>query len=309
MAVAAETLTLLVRRWWLITLLTALGAGGGLAYALLAPPEYTAKAYVVVVAQNPGDSTAVSYAQAYARIAGQGDALNAAAEASDGATSVKELRRNVRASASPDAPVIEVTGSAGSARRAADLANLLADGLISTANSHRSDTRMRLALLSAAGPPADPTSPQMALSVAVGAAVGLLLGALALLGGTNRASADRKRADRVPVGPTEPAADTAVPDLDRWTGRAPVIVTGTSAGGEQQGASANYGHDGQNEAGRAPETVRGAAAVADQQPPQASDGYDKTDEDDRMRDDDDNGEPHRPARQRQRRRRVAGANS
>jgi uncharacterized protein involved in exopolysaccharide biosynthesis len=193
MAMAAETWNTVARRWWLIVLLTGLGAGAGLAYALISPPEYTAKAYVAVVAENPGDSSAVSYAQAYSRIAGQGDALQAAADASDGSASVTELRRNVLAAASPDAPVIELTGTAGSAERAAELVNLLANGVIETANSHTADTRMRLAMLSAALPPADPTSPQVLLAVAVGAAAGLLLGGLAFLARGERHQPDRPR--------------------------------------------------------------------------------------------------------------------
>ena len=191
MAGAAERLTQLVRRWWLIGLLTILGALAGLGYVLATDPVYTAKAYVVVVAQNPSDNAAVSYAQAFARIADEGAALNAAAEASNGTESVNELRQQVRASTSPDAPVIELTGSAASAPRAADRANLVADGLVTTANSHATDTRMRLTLLSGAVSPADPTSPHLALSVAVGAAVGLLLGGLAMLAQTSRAGPDR----------------------------------------------------------------------------------------------------------------------
>ncbi|SRR6266568_57446 len=229
MAGKAQIMTRLVR-WLLLGLVTALGALAGLGYVLLSHPVYTAKAYVLVVAQNPGDSTsAVSYAQAYARIAGQGEALNAAATASNGAASVSELRSQVRASTSPDAPVIEVTGSAGSARHAADLANLVAIGLVSTANDHSADTRMRLTVLSAAIPPADPASPRPALDIAVGAAMGLLLGGLALLAGPGRGGADTGRVRRTTVNRTEPAEGAAVPEMWRWTGRAPVTVAPAAA--------------------------------------------------------------------------------
>jgi capsular polysaccharide biosynthesis protein len=213
MAGAAETMTRLVRRWWLTGLLTILGALAGLGYALASDPVYTAKAYVVVIAQNRSDNVAVSYAQAFARIADQGAALNAAAEASNGTESVSELRRQVRASASPDAPVIELTGSAVSARRAADMANLVADGLVTTANSHAADTRLRLTVLSTAVSPADPTSPHLALSVAVGAAVGLLLGGLAMLAQASRSGADRNLS---PSASFNRAADgTAAPNGPR----------------------------------------------------------------------------------------------
>jgi capsular polysaccharide biosynthesis protein len=233
MATLAETLNALVRRWWLIGLLTLVGSLAGLGYALLSPATYTARAYVVVVAQTPGDTTAVSYAQAYARIAGQGEVLSAAASAGNGAASPTELRRDVHAATSPDAPVIEVSGSAGSARHAADLANLVANGLVSTANDHGSDTRMKLSVLSAAVPPTDPVSPQPVLDVAVGAATGLLLGGLALLAGAGRtAQAEPGRrtatpADQTPPPPDrhgEPADGVAVLDAQRWTGRAVVAV-------------------------------------------------------------------------------------
>lgn len=186
MAMAAELRNTATRRWGLLALLTVLGAVIGLAYALIRPPEYTAKAYLAVVAQTPGDNSAVSYAQAYARIASQGDALQTAADASAGSASVEELRRSVVAAASPDAPVIELTGAADSAERAANLVNLVANGLTTTANTHTADTRVRVVPLSAALPPADPTSPQLPLAVAVGAAAGLLLGGLAFLTGGER---------------------------------------------------------------------------------------------------------------------------
>jgi capsular polysaccharide biosynthesis protein len=221
MAGTAETLTGLLRRWRLAGLLTVLGAVAGLGYTLVSQPVYAAKAYVAVVAQNPSDTTAVSYAQAYARIAGQGEALSVAASASNGAVSVSELRHYVRASSSPDAPVIEVTGTAGSASRAADLANLMARGLVSTANRHSADTRMKLFVVSAATSPADPTSPQPPLDIAVGAAVGLMIGWLAVLAGAGRAGPNASQDLPASVRGATPAGAATRSNLPRWTERAP----------------------------------------------------------------------------------------
>lgn len=219
------------RRWGVLVLLTVLGAVAGLAYALIRPPEYTAKAYLAVVAQNPGDSSAVSYAQAYSRIASQGDALKAAADASAGKATVQDLRHSVLAAASPDAPVIELTGAANSADRAADLVNLLADGLTKTANAHTGDTRVRVALLSAAVPPADPTSPQLPLAVAVGAAAGLLLGGLAFLGLGERKSPHRVSGPQVAEATGSDTTETVsttdgnvIQRLTSWRARTPVKV-------------------------------------------------------------------------------------
>ncbi len=204
MAGAAKILKGLVRRWWLVGVLVVVGALAGLGYARWTPLTYTSNAYVVVVAQNEGDNTsAVSYAQAYARIAEQGDVLDAAVAASHGTVSVSELRRQVRASSSPDTPIIEISGSAGSASRAANLTNLVAGGLIKAANRHGTDTRMTLTLLSGAAPPADPTSPQLTVDVAVGVAMGLLLGGLSVLAGAGR-TGDRSRPAE-PSGPFEPS--------------------------------------------------------------------------------------------------------
>lgn len=214
-----------IRRWWTVGLLFVIGAAAGLGYAALAPSAYTAKAYVAVVAQNPADSaSAVSFAQAYARIADQADALNAAAAASSGTITPGLLRQQVQASASPDTPVIEITGSARSGRQAAQVANLLASGLIQTANNHAADTRMRLTLLSGAVPPMDPSSPRLPLDVAVGAAVGLLLGGLALMAGT---SAPGPRGS--PRTSASSTPDAAIgPEQDGTTG--PSAGVPTSAG-------------------------------------------------------------------------------
>lgn len=213
----------LVRRWWLIGTFIVLGAVAGLAYGLLRPPVYAAKAYVVVVAQNSGDSTAVSYAQAYARIAGQGEVLATAASASNGTATPAELRSAVRASSSPDAPIIEITGSGRPAGHSADLANLVANALTGTANRSSADTRVRLVLVSAAVAPVDPASPRPPLDVAVGAAAGLLLAGLAMLGRSGRTVAGGDQRYMPVETEAGPVDGTGTPDSRRWIGTAPAL--------------------------------------------------------------------------------------
>ena len=233
-----------LRRSWPLGALVLLGALLGLAYGLLRPPVYAAKAYVVVVAKDSNDSTAVSYAQAYARIAGQGQVLATAASASNGTATPEELRSSAQASSSPDAPVIEITGSGRSAAHSADVANLVANALADTANRSSTDTKVRLVLLSAAAAPSSPASPRPVLDVAVGAAAGVLLAGLALLGRSGRT--DRGGGQpRVPSAETpagekpaseKPASSTPVidgaapeeiiapaPDAQRWIGTAPAL--------------------------------------------------------------------------------------
>jgi capsular polysaccharide biosynthesis protein len=226
MTLAAEVLAQLVRRWWLAGALAVFGALAGLTYALVTPSVYTATAHVIVIAQNDGDGlAAVNYAQAYARVATQGQVVDAAARRSNGAATKEDLQGNVRVASSPDAPVVEITGTASSPTRAAELANLVANGLVDSANRHTTQTRMSLTVFSEATPPGQPTSPRLGLSVAVGAATGLLVGGLALLLGAGRIPAR----DPLGVGTARPAGRRyapPLPDARRWTGRAPVADNG-----------------------------------------------------------------------------------
>src|SRR5690348_9048623 len=102
----------LVRRFGLLLLLTLIGAGAGAAYAAVKTPTYTAKSYVVANG-DPGDAnTALNFAQAYGRIATSGAILDQAAVALG---SDQSGLRQVTASTSPDAPMIEIVATGTSA--------------------------------------------------------------------------------------------------------------------------------------------------------------------------------------------------
>jgi len=211
-------------------LLTLSGAIGGMAYALLTPSVYVANAHVIVVPQSDADiSTAVNYAQAYARIATEGQTLDAAATGSKGAISRRELQENVRASSSPDASVIEITASATTASRAADLANAVARGLQDTGNRRTSDTRVRLAIFNEATAPMDPAAPQPLVDIAVGAALGLLVGGLWVLTSAGRSTDFIERLQH--------AAGAMTADERRRIGRtvAPAVPNGMQTGDRLDG--------------------------------------------------------------------------
>ncbi|MEV6212489.1 lipopolysaccharide biosynthesis protein [Kitasatospora sp. NPDC051914] len=168
-----------VRRWWPVVLAVPLGAGAGAGYAAVAPAAYTANSYVVVVAQNPGEgATAVNFAQAYGRLAGQPQVL-AAAAARTGRT-VSALEETVRGTTSPDAPMIEITGTGPLPGDAVQAADAVATSLIAFANTSSQDTGVKLVPLARAASPDGPSSPSAALDTAVGAAAGVLVGALAM---------------------------------------------------------------------------------------------------------------------------------
>ncbi|WP_371479018.1 Wzz/FepE/Etk N-terminal domain-containing protein [Kitasatospora sp. NBC_00315] len=170
----------LARRWWPVALAVPLGAAAGAGYAVAAHPVYAASAYVVVAPQNPGDgASAVSFAQAYGRLAGQPQVL-AGAAAATGRT-VPQLAALVHGTTSPDAPVIEITGTGARPKEAAQAADAVAGSLVVFGNTSTAETGVKLVPLAAAAASDQPTSPSKQLDVAVGAAAGVLIGALVMM--------------------------------------------------------------------------------------------------------------------------------
>lgn len=169
-----------VPRWLPLPLGLGLGLVAGLGYGLAAAPQYAATSYVMVVPQHLGDpSAALGFAQAYGRVV-TGSAVLAGAQAA-AHVGAPDLKERVTAETSPDAPMISVTGTAGRARPAAAIANAVAQSLAATGNRDAASTGVRLLVFSPAAAPTSPASPSAALSGAVGASAGGLLGALALL--------------------------------------------------------------------------------------------------------------------------------
>ncbi|GJF30866.1 hypothetical protein KNE206_35660 [Kitasatospora sp. NE20-6] len=191
-----------LRRWWPLALAVPLGAAAGAGYAAVAPVVYTANSYVVVVAQSPGEGgAAVNFAQAYGRLAGQPQVL-AAAAAKTGRT-VSALESAVRGTTSPDAPVIEITGTGPAAADAVKAADAVAASLIAFAGTSASDTGVKLVPLARAASPDAPSSPSAALDTAVGAAAGVLVGALAVMA-RRRPGAEPEADAGAPPVPAQP---------------------------------------------------------------------------------------------------------
>ncbi|GAA2234695.1 MULTISPECIES: YveK family protein [Kitasatospora] len=198
----------LTRRWWPVALAVPLGALAGAGYGLLAHPSYAANSYVVVVSQGPGESsTAVNFAQAYGRLAGQPQVLAGAAAQLD--ETIAELAERVRGTTSPDAPVIEITGTGERPKEAVRAADAVARSLVAFADTSSKETGVRLVPLAPAAAPEGPSSPSVQLDTAVGTAAGVLVGALVMM--TRRRPA------------TAPAAAVPLP--------APASAPGTRAGG------------------------------------------------------------------------------
>jgi capsular polysaccharide biosynthesis protein len=200
-----------VRQGGVLAATVLLGALGGVLYGVWTAPVYTADAHVVVVATaEQDDTTAVKFAQAYGRIAGDSAVLSGTPLAVGG-RSVADLRREVRVATSPDAPLIQITGSAPDAAAAAQVANQVADSLISFGNARSTQTRVRVSSFAQASVPDEPTSPNKPLALAVGIAAGVLVGGFATTAGIG-AGWRRRRAEPISL----PAAAALVNGAARY---------------------------------------------------------------------------------------------
>jgi hypothetical protein len=158
------------------------GALGGFAYGNLKSPTYSATSFVLVVGQPDAGPAAVNFAQAYARLAPRPETLAWSSKGMPPAVR-ERARHNLQASASPDTPLVRLTGTADTPVRAAEYANTAADALVRYGVAHQQDTGVRVALMTEADTPLTPSSPNLPMNVAVGTATGLLLGGLVAVTG------------------------------------------------------------------------------------------------------------------------------
>ncbi|MFE3864946.1 YveK family protein [Streptomyces goshikiensis] len=176
--------------WWPLSLCAALGLASGGAYGVIKIPEYAATSFVIAVpAEATGPTTAVGFAQVYARIA-TSDATLAYAQQRVG-IEVGKLRTQVRTEASPDSPVIAVTGTSKSPAEAADIANVVADGLSLAGNQAAKATGVKLQVFGKALAPTKPQTADPLLSAAVGLCAGTLIGSLWVLARPRRKSSEQ----------------------------------------------------------------------------------------------------------------------
>ncbi|GGX86068.1 lipopolysaccharide biosynthesis protein [Streptomyces anandii] len=184
--------------WSLLAAGAVVGCLLGGAYGVLKAPVYTATSYVVAVPTEKSDPALASgFAQAYGRAATQ---LAVLADAQAGAgVSVRTLRRSVRTETSPDAPVIAVSATSARPALAAGMANATAGALIRHADDTKAATHVALVAFTRAVRPTEPTSAPPAVTGAVGASAGGLLGGLALLVRPRRSDEETESTACVPA--------------------------------------------------------------------------------------------------------------
>jgi capsular polysaccharide biosynthesis protein len=180
MSARLQSIRTVAGRWWPLAVAVPIGAIAGAGYAVVAPPSYAANSYVVVVPENTTEQgVAVNFAQAYGRLAGQPQVL--ALAAADSGHTGAELSALVHGTTSPDAPVIEIDGTGRRPADAVKAADSVARALVAFANTSSKETGVRLVPLAPAAEPEAPTTPSGKLDVAVGAAAGVLVGALGMM--------------------------------------------------------------------------------------------------------------------------------
>ncbi|MEZ0089360.1 Wzz/FepE/Etk N-terminal domain-containing protein [Streptacidiphilus sp. EB129] len=177
----------LLRRCWPLAAAVPLGALCGGAYALVAPVQYQANAYVMVVPEATSDGgSAINFAQAYGRVIAQPEILLGAAQATG--VPLATLTPLVQAVTSPDAPMVQITGTAGTAAGSAQEANAVARSLVAFGNAASRQTRVTLITFASAAEPPTASSPSRSLDLAVGAAAGLLVGGLGMMAAQARSA-------------------------------------------------------------------------------------------------------------------------
>lgn len=173
-------------RWRIVALVTLAAVGAALVYLLTQAPLYTARssAYVAVsVGTTPGElGRSFDYAQAvtrsYAQVGTQALVLDRVVQRLPFATSTGQLAEQVLVQAPLDSTIVDIAVQDPSPRRAAEIANAVAEeftrpNLLGTQSSR---LPLTVSVLERADPPPTPSSPHIRLTLAIALVVGLLLG-------------------------------------------------------------------------------------------------------------------------------------
>ncbi|GFJ87237.1 lipopolysaccharide biosynthesis protein [Phytohabitans rumicis] len=207
----------------MLVLLALLGAAAGGVYCAVKEPSYRAESHVVFTGERGESLAAVSFAQAYGRIAAGAQVTDKAAKT----LGSRDGLSDVKATTSPDAPVVEITATGADAERTAAVANAVADALVDHASARKKKTRISASVLAQAATPPAPSSPRPALGATLGAVAGLLIGGLAALAGVGRGRSQPQAPLGAGTTPLDPihrgGVLTAIPaDQQRTVGRAVV---------------------------------------------------------------------------------------
>jgi capsular polysaccharide biosynthesis protein len=178
---------LLRRGWWVIVLLTALGALTAAVVTLTVAPTYVAQTTVYVSVGGgqsttdlvSGNSFATQRATTYADLAETTTVLDRAAASLGDGSNVDQLRDSLNASARPDTSLVDITATGDDPKLVADRANAVAAALTAEApllDAPSPVSPVRLAVVQPAEQPETATAPRPRNNILIGIAVGLVLG-------------------------------------------------------------------------------------------------------------------------------------
>jgi capsular exopolysaccharide synthesis family protein len=179
------------KQWIVIALLTVLGAGAGYGVAQTMPDMYrsTASAYASTVAGETtselvqGSTFVQGIVQSYATVATSPYVLEPVIEDLDLDMSVKDLAKSISADTPLNTVIVEISATSGDPEQARALAQAvirsLADAVADPSISPRGpdgDPMVQLTVISPAGAPLAPFSPDTKMIAALAAGIGLLIG-------------------------------------------------------------------------------------------------------------------------------------
>ena len=215
-------LRVLRERWLLVVSFMLVATGIALLITELTPKSYTATAQVLVSATQTSDSATNGANQVYtqlqvatyARVIDAPQVLKYIQTDLHLGLSDSTLKGKLSASALTGVSIVEVHADDGSASRAANLANSAARGLIATVQSYNSS--VKLFLTGPADQPSSPSDPKPLLNIALGALLGLLVGAALAVA---RDILDNRIKDPETLGKVADASLMGVIVEDPWTER------------------------------------------------------------------------------------------
>lgn len=163
----------------LVLLGAAVGAFAGGLYGWSRPAQYAAHAFVLVAPTSgqTGDVTGTQLAAAFARVASDPAVAGPALHAQYLPSRPRDIASSVAASASPDAPLIDVTGKADNPGQSALVANTAAQALIDHVAKLGATPGYRTVLLTPATVPDRADSSPMLVYGLLGGVLAMGLGA------------------------------------------------------------------------------------------------------------------------------------
>lgn len=172
-------------RWLLLVLGVILGSLGGLLFAAAEQSTYTASAYGVVVPQERDPAAfqaATNVAQGYARVATEPNLIATGLATQRLSLAPDQVQRDVRVSASPETPIIEIFATRPDPDEAGRLADAVVDGLVANSMSLRPSIGYRVQRFVATSTPTTPSNPSGLFYAGLGGSAGLMIAGLIAFG-------------------------------------------------------------------------------------------------------------------------------